>query len=297
MLRGPLRDRLVGSGNAGAELDPASESKLRTAESFGFEWQQFRTVRPEWLRNFLAYMAPHGPEHFQGKLVLDAGSGMGRHAYHAAKFGARVVALDIGSAIDVAYRNARAAGEVLAVQADLDDPPLSRGVFDLVYSIGVLHHLPDPARGLRSLVRLARPGGEVRIYVYSDLRENWLKRALLPLTDLARVVTVRLPHRLLYLVSFPIALVLTAIFVLPARVLRRHSLTRRLAAAMPLAAYAEYPFGVCFNDQFDRLGTPIERRYGREQVRVWLEEAGLVDVEVLHHYGWIGHGRVPVDQA
>ena len=296
MLRGPIRDRLLAQ-IAGPELDAASESKIRTARSFGFEWQRFRTLRPEWLRNFLAYMAPHGPEHFRGKLVLDAGSGMGRHAYYAAKFGAHVMAIDIGAAIDVAYENTREAGDVLAVQADLEDAPLRRGAFDLVYSIGVLHHLPDPGRGLRSLVRLARPGGEVRIYVYSDLRENWVKRALLPLADLARVVTVRLPHRLLYFVSFPIALVLTVVFVLPARILLRFRLTRRLAAAMPLAGYAEYPFGVCFNDQFDRLGTPIERRYGRDQVRAWLEEAGLVDVDVLHQYGWIGHGRVPIDQA
>ncbi len=52
--------------------------------------------------------------------------------------------------------------------------------FDLVYSLGVLHHLEDPLAGVRALAKLVRPGGELRLYVYRTLEdEPWWKRAAL----------------------------------------------------------------------------------------------------------------------
>ena len=45
------------------------------------------------------------------------------------------------------------------VQADAEDLPFEPGSFDFVMAIGVLHHLPDPARALRAIAPFARPGG------------------------------------------------------------------------------------------------------------------------------------------
>ncbi|MHB1808616.1 MAG: class I SAM-dependent methyltransferase [Solirubrobacteraceae bacterium] len=61
---------------------------------------------------------PHSPESFEGRLLLDVGTGSGRHAFHAAELGARVVAVDIGRSIDVARGNLPP--EVLTVQADAE---------------------------------------------------------------------------------------------------------------------------------------------------------------------------------
>jgi hypothetical protein len=57
--------------------------------------------------------------------------------------------------------------------------------------------------------------------------------------------------------------------------------------------YADYPFGVLVNDQFDRFSAPIERRFTAAQVRAMLEVAGLEDVVVLPSHGWVADGRVP----
>ena len=135
---------------------PERDVRERTADSFAYEWQQFGALRDQWRRNFLDYMQPHAPESFAGQLVLDVGTGSGRHAFHAAEL-AQVVAVDLGRSIDVARSSLPAS--VLTVQADAEQLPFAPGSFDFVMSIGVLHHLPDPQRALNRLVPLARPGG------------------------------------------------------------------------------------------------------------------------------------------
>src|SRR4029453_13659901 len=97
------------------------------------------------------YMQPHRPEFFDGISVLDVGTGSGRHAKVAADLGARVIAGDLGNSIDVA--RGTLPPDVITVQADAEALPLAPASFDFVMSIGVLHHLPDTERALRSLVR------------------------------------------------------------------------------------------------------------------------------------------------
>jgi SAM-dependent methyltransferase len=168
--------------------------------------------------------------------------------------------------------------------------PLKSESFDLVISIGVLHHLPAPERALEGLAQFARPGGLVRVYLYWLPDRAW-HRLLLSAVRAARHVTTRLPHRLLLALCYPLAVVLLLTFVAPYRLLRRSKLTRRLAEQLPLKAYADYPFGVLVNDQFDRLSAPIERRFRRDEVERMLTDAGLLDVSVYPHHGWVAEGR------
>jgi ubiquinone/menaquinone biosynthesis C-methylase UbiE len=279
----------IAVANAPAPSGREDDVKRRTAESFAYEWQRFGALRDQWLKNFTDYMQPHPPESFAGRLVLDVGTGSGRHAFHAAELGARVVAVDLGRSIDVARRNLPP--EALTVQADAERLPFESGAFDFVMSIGVLHHLPDPKRALRSIVPLARPGGHLHIYLYWVPEQAWHAR-ILRLVTAARKVTVRLPHRLLHALCVPLAALLALAVVWPYRLLRRVPRLRRLADAFPLKTYADYPFGVLVNDQFDRFSAPLERRYTRAEVQAMLQRAGLTDVSVVANHGWIGDGRV-----
>src|SRR5713226_4200894 len=104
-------------------------------------------------QSFLDYMQPHDPDFFRGKKVLDAGCGNGRFAYHAARSGAEVWAIDLGPAIEVARRNTEPASKVQVIQADLYHPPFALQSFDFIYSIGVLHHLPNPESAFQNLLR------------------------------------------------------------------------------------------------------------------------------------------------
>lgn len=286
MLVGAMRAALGGEQTNGA----VDERRVATAQSFGYEWTHFAEMRAEWEQNFLDYMAPHGPAFFRGKRVLDAGSGSGRHAYYSAKFGAEVWAVDLGAAVEVTRRNTAQLESVQVVQADLHQLPFAPESFDFVYSIGVLHHLPDPEAVFRGLLRYLKPGGEAQIYLYWQPEGQPVKRALLTAVNAARQVTTRLPHPLLHALSYPAAAAAFAGFVWPYRALRQAGL-QEWAERLPMKQYADYPFSVCVNDQFDRFSAPIEYRYTRAEVRGWLERAGLEAIEVRPNYGWCASGR------
>lgn len=294
MVTSAVRRALAGDDDGDSVMDPR---QVETARSFGFEWERFSEMYTEWEASFLEYVAPHRPEFFPGKLVLDAGCGSGRHAYWAARCGARVWAMDLGSAVEVAQRNTASCPSVQVVQADLHRPPFPEESFDYIYSFGVLHHLPNPEAAFRGLLRFLKPGGEIQIYLYWKPEGQPLKRLLLGAVSATRVVTRRIPHRVLYFLAFPAAAVAQVFFVWPYRLLRRVPWLRPMAEQLPMKQYAAYPFRVCVNDQFDRFSAPIENRYTRAEVASWLQRAGLDDVAVHANYGWLGRGRKPSPHA
>ena len=289
LLLSPLREALLDNkATSGNE-----ERQVKTALSFGFEWTRFPEMYKEWNQSFLDYMQPHGPDFFRGKKVLDAGCGNGRFAYYAAKYGAEVWAIDLGPAVEVARRNTEQAGEVQVVQADLHRPPFALESFDFIYSIGVLHHLPDPEQAFQNLLRYLKREGEIQIYLYWEPEGQPIKRALLAMVKAARKITTRLSHRAVYALAFPAAVAAFGLFVWPYRLLKRIPGLKSWAEKIPMKQYANFPFRVCINDQLDRFSAPIENRYTRQQVADWLNRAKLESTRVNAAYGWVGSGRKP----
>ena len=106
--------------------------------------------------------------------VLIAGCGTGQHSIEAALLfrGARILAIDLSRAsLAYAVRKTRELNlsGVEYAQADILELPLCGRCFDLIESIGVLHHLANPLQGLRALVSRLRSGGFLRIGLYSEI--------------------------------------------------------------------------------------------------------------------------------
>ena len=102
-----------------------------------------------------------------GKRVLDVGCGFGRHMYVASEQGAQVVGIDLSGGVDRAYAITRRRPNCHVVQGNIFERPVRDEAFDIVWSFGVLHHMPDPAAGFHAIVPFARrDGGLVAIWVY-----------------------------------------------------------------------------------------------------------------------------------
>ncbi len=105
--------------------------------------------------------------------ILVAGCGTGQHALlPASKFkNARVLAVDLSlSSLSYAARKSRELGfsNIEYAQADITELGALGRKFDLIECSGVLHHLGDPMAGWRVLTGLLRPGGFMKIGLYSE---------------------------------------------------------------------------------------------------------------------------------
>lgn len=293
MLLPTIRAALQANG-AASEFDA---KQAQTALSFGYEWQQFPEMYAEWEKQFLDYMQPHNTDFFKGKKVLDAGCGNGRFAYYAGKYAREVWAIDLGPAVEVARKNTASLDNVNVVQADLHHPPFPLESFDFIYSIGVLHHLPDPEAAFQNLLRYLKPGGEIQIYLYWQPERRSIKSALLSAVNSVRGLTTRLPRWAVHGLAYPSAIAAFVFFVWPYQLMKRVPALRGIASSMPMRQYAVLPFRVCVNDQLDRFSAPIENRYTKTEVEAWLSSAGLKKFQVIPNFGWLGTGQKPESYA
>jgi SAM-dependent methyltransferase len=114
--------------------------------------------------------------------ILIAGCGTGRVALSMAKGrpNSRVLAVDLSrTSLAYAMRAARMLGvdNIAFAQADLLQLGALDRTFDVIECSGVLHHMADPFAGARVLAGLLRPGGQMRIGVYSTIARAYLTPA------------------------------------------------------------------------------------------------------------------------
>ena len=280
-------------GSTGESRDTTHDRDIRrTSRSFGYQWNVFSTMYEDFEGDFKDYLMPLEKEFFAGKLGLDMGCGFGRHLYWSGTYGAEMVGVDLSQAVRAAHNNTRHLPGVHVVQGDIFNLPVRDEAFDFGYSIGVLHHLPDPRAGFSKLVEKVRPGGHVFAWVYGVRRGpiEWLSRTL-------RSMTTRMNLRLLNVLCWIIAVALRVFSHWPYRVLSLFGPTKGLAKRLPIADHARYPFSILVADAFDRLSVPLVRYYDEPEFRQWFEEEGLGDIRILRRFrnneSWRGLGTKP----
>lgn len=239
-------------------------------------WTTFDRAEPVWERNFLSLVAPLEPQDFLGKLVLDAGCGYGRNAWLAARWGAEVVAMDSASeALDACRRNTQGQFGVHVIQGDILRPPLRQSCFDLIYCLGVLHHMERARHGFRQLGGLLQTGGRLSVWMYGPRQgfASAVNRGL-------RVVTTRLEADQLHQLSRVVAGGLRVFSHTPYRALRPLPLLRGVVTHLPVHDHHKWPFPVVVADVYDRLRIPVTILVTGEELERWFFEERYADIEV-----------------
>jgi len=262
-----------------------------TAKNFGAQWLVFDEVQGHHEAQFRDWIAPVTPEFVRSRTVVEAGCGKGRHTRAIAGWGARdVIGVDLSEAVEVAYRHTRDLGNAHIIQADIYRLPL-RPTFDYAFSVGVLHHLPDPRAGFAELVRHVRPGGAVSAWVYGRENNGWIIYLVNPLR---RYLTSKLPAPVLYYLSYVPAAVVYALIKTLYAPLGKVGLAGRLFYADYLSYISRFPFREVHNIVFDHLTAPTAFYISRDEFDEWFRAAHAEGVEIAWHNrnSWRGFGVI-----
>jgi SAM-dependent methyltransferase len=277
-----------------ADLNRIEEEKVATAASFGWEWQHFTQNDERYAEQFLGWIAPVEPGFFKDKVVLEGGCGKGRHTELSARWGARDhIGIDLSAAVETAFAATRGLENAHIVQADIYQLPLRRA-FDYAFSVGVLHHLPDPKGGFRSLASKVKAGGHLSAWVYGAENNGWIKRFVNPLRER---VTSRINRRaLLHLSKLPTAALYAATKLVYGPLNRSESgsaIARRLFYNDYLRAISDFGWREQHTIVFDHLVAPTAYYISRAEFEQWWEEINASDVVIGWHNknSWRGFGK------
>lgn len=231
--------------------------------SFGRQWNRYEVARADEDAAVFRTKTGSEPADWTGRLVLDAGCGGGRYARLLGERGAYVLGVDLSAAVSKAAALCAELPNVCIVQADLLNLPVADRSFDLVFSIGVLHHSPDPRRGFAQIASKVKPGGTLAVWLYrrNTLPQEILNRGL-------RAVSTRLPSRVLEWGSAGLGLVGGVPI-----------LNKSLNKILNFSNHPDWTLRVC--DNYDWYAPRYQSHHTVAELKRWFEEEGFGSLREL----------------
>lgn len=161
------------------------DTQVARAAKFSREYfeqiESFRYFDQAFIHSFAQF------SRYYGKKVLEVGFGSGTDFIQWVRAGACASGIDLTQeGLENLTHRIRVydlpAPKKIQV-ADAENLPFDSNSFDLGYSFGVLHHSPNTERALNEIVRVIRPGGELKVMLYNRRSiwafNQWVKHALL----------------------------------------------------------------------------------------------------------------------
>jgi SAM-dependent methyltransferase len=274
-----------------ADLDKIEQDKADTAENFGWQWTHFTQADKKYAEQFLGWLQPVKPEFFKDKIVLEGGCGKGRHTNLAAQWGAReVVGIDLSAAVETAFAATREMPNVHIIQADIFKLPLKKA-FDYAFSVGVLHHTPDPKGAFVSLASKVKKGGAISAWVYGAENNEWITRYVNPIRE---GFTSKINQPALYQLSKLPTLGVFLASKLIYKPLDKTALGKKLFYHEYLTHLGTFGWREQHNIVFDHLVAPTAFYISKDEFENWWKEIKAEDVKIIWHNqnSWCGFGKL-----
>ncbi len=274
-----------------ADLDKIEQDKAETAENFGWQWTHFTQEDAKYNEQFLGWIQPVKPDFFRGKIILEGGCGKGRHTSLAANWGAKeVVGIDLSAAVESAFQATRHLPNAHIVQADIFKLPFKRA-FDYAFSVGVLHHTPDPKKAFVSLAGKVKKGGAISAWIYGAENNEWITSYVNPIrTGFTSKINQPTLYQLSKLPTLGVYLASKLIY----KPLDKTALGRRLFYSDYLTHLGTFGWREQHNIVFDHLVAPTAFYISRTEFENWWKEIGAENVEIIWHNqnSWCGFGEI-----
>jgi len=231
--------------------------------TFGEEWQEFSGIKPEHEKEFSQYFDLINLSDLKNKRICDLGCGIGRWGYFLKDQCKELILVDFSEAIFVARSNLKDDESILYFMGDLRRLPFRDDFVSFLFSLGVLHHIPDSA--LEEVRSLKKYASQILIYLYYalDNRPFYFKVLNKFVTRLRlRTASVRNSH-FRNLFSWAGVLLIYYPFIILGSILRP------LGRSHFIPLYESYhgkTLERVRQDVYDRFFTRIEQRFTREEI-------------------------------
>jgi len=252
-----------------------------TVDSFGQEWKAFHAFNTRDLQRL-------GDSYFdivtndmisKDSIAADFGCGSGRWTKYIAPRVKKIAAIDPSDAIFAADELLAETPNAELFKGSISNLPFPDNYFDLGFSLGVLHHIPDTSQAMKDCVKKVKPGGYFLVYLYYNFEDRgFLFKALYKLSDMIRWPVSNLPSGLKKVVCDIFAILFFMPFLLFSRLLRFFGVSKKFRSKIPLHGYEGTTFYIIRNDALDRFGTPLEQRFSKAEIETMMKEAGLTDI-------------------
>jgi 2-polyprenyl-3-methyl-5-hydroxy-6-metoxy-1,4-benzoquinol methylase len=252
---------------------------IKTVESFGEEWTAFSAFsKEEILRAGDQYFDIVKDEWVNNKYVLDVGCGTGRWSKYVASKASNVEAVDPSKAVFSAAQLLKDNTNIRISKAGVDTIPFEDNTFDFVFSLGVLHHIPDTALAMKKCVDKLKPNGYFLVYLYYNFEQRGaIFKFIFWLSSLLRFCVSKLPSGLKKFVCNLLAIFIYMPLILLSKAIEFIGL-KKLSDKIPLSYYKAHSTNIIFNDALDRFGTPLEQRFSKAEIKAMMENAGLCNI-------------------
>ncbi|MCL4479026.1 MAG: class I SAM-dependent methyltransferase [Deltaproteobacteria bacterium] len=240
--------------------------------TFGEEWQKFSRILPEHKQEFLQYFDLIDLNSIKNKRVCDLGCGIGRWSYFLRDKCKELVLVDFSESIFIARNNLKDSN-ALFFMCDIKKLPFRDSFADLIFCLGVLHHLPTDA--LDEVKNLKKYSPLLLIYLYYalDNRPIHFRILFFHVTILRKLVSrIRNP---LFRSIFTWFTTITG--YLPMIELGKILKPIGLSKHIPLyESYNKNTIKRIKQDVYDRFFTNIEQRLSRNQIAALNKEFSTV---------------------
>jgi SAM-dependent methyltransferase len=254
------------------------DSKDRTIKDFGEQWLKYSDNEGYFgsLELFSDIISPFlKPEEIQSSRVAEIGSGVGRIVNMLLEAGAKhVIAVEPSDAFEVLCRNIQEPEKVNCLKITGDKLP-AYGDLDYIFSIGVLHHIPDPKPVVTAAYKALRPGGRFLVWLYGKEGNELYLSLIHPL----RILTKHLPHfalaTLVWVIYYPLIgyIHLCHYFPLPLREYLLSIFEKMSSEKRRLIIY-------------DQLNPAYAKYYTKFEAEKLILDEKFDDVQIHHRHGY-----------
>ena len=269
-----------------------------TVDGFGDEWSRFdQSDLPQAEQQLLfdEYFSVFPWKNISKESTgFDLGCGTGRWAKSVAPKVKKLICIDPSSALDIAKKNLSNFDNCVFDSATVDEMPMQDNSMDFGYSLGVLHHVPDTALGIKQCVKKLKIGAPLLLYLYYRFDNRpWWFQLIWFVTDLLRRIVSKMPYKLRYFSSQIISIIVYLPLARFALFLEKLNFN---VSNFPLSSYKNLSFYTMRTDALDRFGTRLEQRFTRKEIKNMMQNAGLENIEFSNSKPfWVAVGNKSSD--